>query len=171
MLSKKILSYKTKALVKKSKVARNSVSYEQAKSIGIVFTIDDLAKHETIKQLVRRLEKDGKKVQALAFLPKGKENFEFLFDFFTDKDVTMWGNFTADQVHSFVEKPFDYLFYLDQKSNPLITNILAMSKAKCRIGKFNEVNNQLCELMIQTQNGSSIQHLAEEMYKYTKILS
>ncbi|MBL6448947.1 hypothetical protein JMN32_21735 [Fulvivirga sp. 29W222] len=171
MLSKKIISYKTKALVKKSKVARNNISYEQAKSIGIIFTIDDLAKHETIKQLVSKLEKDGKKVQVLAFLPKGKENFEFLFDFFTDKDVSIWGKFTSEQVHNFVEKPFDYLFYLDNKSNPLMTNILAMSKAKCRVGKFNEVNNQLCELMIQPQNGSSIQHLADEMYRYTKILS
>lgn len=170
MLSKKILSYKTKALVKSSKISRSSISYDQAKSIGIIFSVEDLAKHETIKKLKKQLEKDGKTVQVLAFLPRGKENFEFLFDFFTIKDITLWGNFTAEQVISFANKSFDYLFYADESYNPMIGNILAMSKAKCRVGKFNKTNNQFCELMIQTQNGS-IQHLVDEMYRYTKILS
>lgn len=149
---------------------RSSTSYDQAKSIGIIFSTDDLKKHETVKKFVKRLERDGKKVHVLSFLPKGKENFEFLFDFFTEKDVSFWGNFTAELVINFANKPFDYLFYLDVDSNLLIKNILAMSKAKCRVGKFDEENNAFFELMIQTHNGST-EYLVDEMYKYTKILS
>lgn len=170
MLNKKILSYKTRSLVTNNKVARRSISYGEARSIGIIFTIEDMKKHETIKRFIKQLEKDGKKIQVLAFLPKGRQNFEFLFDFFTVKDISFWGNFTANQVMEFAQKPFDFLFYLDTETNPLIKNILAMSKAKCRIGKFDQENNAVCELMIQASNGST-QELANEMYRYTKLLS
>lgn len=170
MLNKKILAYKTRSLVKNSKVARKSISYNDARSIGIIFTTDDLKKHETVKKFVKQLQKDGKKVQVLSFLPKGKQNHEFLFDFFTIKDVTFWGSFTANQVADFTKKPFDFLYYLDTDNNPLIKNILALSNAKCRIGKFSEENNPVCELMIQTSDEST-QELANEMYRYTKLLS
>lgn len=170
MLNTKILSYKTRALVKHSKVARGSISYDKAKSIGVIFSIDDQSKHETIKKFINQLHKDGKKVQVLAFLPKGKDNFEFMYDFFTLKDISMWGNFTADQVTNFANQPFDYLFYIDDTSHPVIRNILAMSNAKCRVGKFIDDNSAFCELMIRTENGS-IQNLVNEMYRYTKILS
>ncbi|ELR71489.1 hypothetical protein C900_02552 [Fulvivirga imtechensis AK7] len=170
MLNKKILSYKTRSLVTNNTVVRRSISYSEARSIGIIFSIEDLKKHETIKKFIKQLEKDGKKTQVLAFLPKGHQNFEFLFDFFTVKDISFWGNFTASQVMEFAQKPFDFLFYMDTVSNPLIKNILAMSKARCRIGKFDDENSAVCELMIQTTNGST-QELASEMYRYTKLLS
>jgi len=169
MLSKKILSYKTKSIAKKSTVIRSSMAYDTAETIGIVFSIDDIHKHEAIKSFIQNLEGDGKKVEVIAFLPKKKENHEFLFDFFTTKDISFWGNFTSDKVVDFASKPFDYLFYIDLESSPLIRNILAMSKAKCRVGKFSEENEPFCEMMIQTSN--NIPGLVDEMYKYTKILS
>lgn len=170
MLNKKLLSYKTKTLAKQNKVHHMSTSYDQVESIGIIFSITDHDKHEVVKKFIKKLERDGKKVEVLAFLPEGGENFDFVFDFFTVKDVTFWGNFTSPQVLDFASKPFDYLFYLDDSaSNPLIRNILAMSKAKCRIAKYAEENNPFCEMMIQTTNG--VQQLADDMYKYTKILS
>lgn len=169
MVNKKLLAYKTKSIAKKSTVLRASMSYRSAETIGIIFTIDDKAKHETIKQLIHQLENDGKKVEVLAYLPKKKDNHEFLFEYFTAKDVSFWGNINADHVNKFANRPFDYLFYLDLQSNPFIRNILAMSKAKCRVGKFNVENEPYCEMMIETAN--DIKSLADEMYKYTKILS
>lgn len=169
MLNKKLLAYKTRSIAKKSTVARGSMSYQSAETIGILFSIDDKTKHETIKQLVHQLENDNKKVEVLAFLPKKKDNHEFLFEYFTAKDVSFWGNIDADNVNKFASKPFDYLFYLDIDSNPFIRNILASSKAKCRVGKFHPENEPYCEMMIETSN--NIKSLANEMYKYTKILS
>lgn len=170
MLNKKLLAYKTRSLIKKSQTVRRSVSYAQAKNVGIIFSIDDLKKHDAIKKLIKQLEQDGKEVHTLAYLPNGHQNFEFMFDFFTSEDVTFWGNFTARQVHDFTERSFDYLFYPDEISNPLIRTILAMSNARCRIGKYDELNSQFCELMIRMQN-DSIRELVDNMYKYTKILS
>lgn len=169
MLTKKLLLYKTKSIAKKSKVVRTSMAYSSAETIGLVFSIDDIQKHEVIKSFIQNLENDNKKVEALAFLPKKKENHEFLFDFFTNKDLNFWGSITSELVDNFTKKTFDYLFYIDLESNPIIRNILAKSKAKCRVGKFSTENEPYCEFMIQTEN--NIKSLVDEMYKYTKILS
>ncbi len=169
MVNKTLLSYKTKSFVKKNTAQRSSMAYNSAETIGIVFSIDDEQKHDSIKRFIHLLENDGKKVEVLAYLPKKKDNHEFLFDFFTVKDLNFWGSFTSQKVEQFAAKTFDYLFYIDIDSNAFIRNILAMSKAKCRVGKFNQENEPFCEMMIQTAN--DINSLVDEMYKYTKILS
>ena len=91
-----------------------------------------------------------------------------MFDFFTLKDLTFWGKIESPDADKFIETPFDYLYCIDNVSNPLILNVLARSKARCRIGKFSKKDNPFFELMIE-QNGT-IKNLIENMYKYTKQL-
>ncbi len=170
MLNKKFLALKTRSYLKKNEVRRANLAYNQAKSVGIIFSIQDLKKHESIKKFKKILEADGKLVKVLGYLPKGPQNFEFMFDFFTVNEVNFWGKFESDVVAKFASEPFDYLFYLDKDSNALIHNILAMSKAKCRIGSYQEQNAHYCEMMVQAPNGS-LQGLVDEMYKYTKLFT
>ncbi len=170
MLNKKLLSLKTRSYLKKNAVKRANLAYETAKTVGIIFTIEDLKKHNLIKGFINNLENDGKNVSVLAYLPKGMQNFEFKFDFFTLNELTFWGKFESEVIQNFVEQSFDYLFYIDNTSNPLIRNILAMSKAKCRIGSYDEENARFCEMMVQGKEKST-QSLLTEMYKYTQLLS
>lgn len=170
MLNKKLLSLKTRSYLKKNAVKRANLAYETAKTVGIIFTIEDLKKHNLIKGFINNLENDGKNVSILAYLPKGMQNFEFKFDFFTVNELTFWGKFESEVIQNFVEQSFDYLFYIDNTSNPLIRNILAMSKAKCRIGSYDEENARFCEMMVQGKERST-QSLLTEMYKYTQLLT
>jgi hypothetical protein len=162
------LKMRTETALKKNKTAHANIPYKQAISMGIIFTVEDKQKHETVKEFIHLLERDGKKVQVLEFLPEKKNNHEFKFDFFTIKDLSFWGNVTAANALKFAETPFDYLFYLDKESNPLILHLLARGKARCRVGKFIESENPFFELMIE-QNGSN-KELMETMYNYTRQL-
>ncbi|MEQ8925117.1 MAG: hypothetical protein RLO81_04850 [Fulvivirga sp.] len=171
MLSKKLLTHKAKGFVKKNQAPRSSMNYNQVNDIGILFSINSVQKHEQIKHLIKTLENDGKKVEVLAFLPKNQENHEFLFDFFTAKEITFWGNIESDKVKSFINKSFDYLFYIDEESNLILRNILAQSKAKCRVAKYDEENALYSEMMVQVPKDGGIKKLIEEMYRYTKLLS
>ena len=171
MLSKKILKYKAKGYLKKNLVPRQSMSYNKVHDVGIIFSIDSKEKHEIIKSFAKKLEEDGKNVFVLAFLPHKKENHEFLYDFFTEKDISFWGKFNSEYVTKFANKSFDYLFYIDEESNLLLQSILAMSKAKCRIAKFDESNEKFCEMMVRVPGKGQLKKLTEEMYRYTKILS
>src|SRR5688572_8415506 len=132
------LKIRTNSHLKKNKTVRASVPYKEAVSCGILFSVEDKAKHDAIKDFMHKLEHDGKKVQVMSFLPNKKENYEFMFDFFTMKEVSILGQITSHIAVKFSQTPFDYLFCIDAEPNVLVLNLLARSKAKCRVGKFGD---------------------------------
>lgn len=168
MFKLNFLKMRTRSALRNNKSLRASIPYQQAQSIGIIFTVEDKQKHDDIKAFIHQLEHDGKKVKVLEFLPKKKENYEFLFDFFTIEDLSFWGSIKSDAATRFSETPFDFLFNIDTTPHPLILGLLARSKAHCRVGKFNEPESPYFEFMIE-QNGTT-KGLIDTMYKYTKQL-
>ena len=170
MIKDTFVKYRTSSQLKRNKSVRKSVAYEQAGKVGIVYTAEDLKKHDVVKELVKKFENDGKKVDVLSFLPKDIQNFEFRFAFFTAKDINLFGSVKSEEVRSFTEKHFNYLLYLDFESDPLLRYVLAMSKAECRVGNFEEVNRPFCDLMVAPQQ-PNYKSLAHEMFKYIRILT
>lgn len=168
MFKMKFLKWRTETALRKNKDQRGSVPFKHAKNVGIIFSVEDKQKHNDIKEFIHLLEREGKSVKVLEFLPKKKENYEFLFDYFTNEDLNFWGNISSHQAETFMNTPFDYLFYIDKQSNPLVLNLLARSKAKCRIGKFAEQESDFFELMIETQG--TTKGLIDNMYRYTSQL-
>lgn len=164
----KLLRYKTRSYLKNNKTLRYSEAYQKAVSIGLIFTVEDRQKHDLIKNLIRKFEHDGKKVKALAFLPPDQENYEFLFDFFTYREISFWGNITATSALQFADTPFDFLIYLDAHPNDLILNLVAKSKAKCRIGKFWKEGEPFFEMMIESHGDT--RSLIEDVYRYIAAL-
>jgi hypothetical protein len=162
------LKYKTKSSLKSNETLHSSLPYKQANLIGILFTVEDKTKHEDIKDFVKRLENDGKQVKVMTFLPKNRENYEFLYDFFTDKDLNFWGSITSEAANRFTNIPFDFLFYIDTTPNPFLLNIIARSKAKCRVGKYFEEGQSFFEFLIEEKNGTKT--LINSIYQYTSTL-
>lgn len=162
------LKWRTQSALRKNKSLRASTPYRKANLIGIIFSVEDRQKHDDVKEFIRQLEMEGKQVKVLEFLPKKKDNYEFLFDFFTIQDLSFLGQIKNTQAEKFCDTPFDYLFYIDQQPNPLILNMLARSRAHCRVGKHQEGNEPYFELMI-AGNGTP-KGLIDSMHKYTKQL-
>ncbi len=159
---------RTQRALKSNKSLRANIPYKQAQSIGILFSVEDKQKHLDIKEFIHQLEQDGKKVQVLEFLPVKKENYEFMFDFFTVKDLSFFGKINSAAAEKFSQTSFDYLFYIDRELNPLALHLLAVSKARCRVGRFSENDNAFFEMMIE-QTGTT-KGLIDTMYQYTKKL-
>lgn len=159
------LKFKTKSLLKKNKSLRSNLPYQQAKTVGVIFSVEDKQKHFVVKEFIKKLELDGKMVQVLEFLPAKHENYEFKFDFFTDKDLSFWGNITSSPALQFADAPFDFLYYIDLTPNLLVLHLLARSKAKCRVGKFFDEGQNYLDLMIETVANN--QALVDGMYKYS----
>ena len=159
------LKIRTNNQLKKNKSQRASTPYTQAQTVGILFSVEDKQKHDHIKEFIHKLEHDGKKVQVLEYLPNKKENYEFMFDFFTLKEVSFWGNIESEKTLKFSDTSFDYLFCLDTELNPMLSYLLARSKSKCRVGKFNEGDKPFFEFMIDS-NGTT-KALIDGIYKYT----
>lgn len=162
------LRWRTEKALLKNKSLRASTPYKRSNLVGVIFSVEDRQKHDDVKEFVRHLEQDGKQVKVLEFLPKKKDNYEFLFDFFTIEDLSFWGTINNPQAQKFSETPFDYVFYIDQEPNPLVLNVLANSRAHCRVGRHVEGYEPFFEFMI-AGNGTP-KGLIDNMYKYTKQL-
>ncbi len=168
MFKNKFLSLSTKLFLKKNKVSRTTTGYRMAKNIGIVFTVEGLDKHKAIKAFVKELENEGKNVEVMSYLGKGKDNYEFLFNFISYSDINIWGKIKNEDALKFSEKKFDYLFNIDHIRNRIIENILARSKAKCRIGVYVENNDAFYELMVNSKDNDNPRELIQIMHHYAK---
>ncbi|MEP6737841.1 MAG: hypothetical protein ABJA70_20115 [Chryseolinea sp.] len=151
-------------LLLKTKSQRGSVSYNDARTIGILFTVEDKVKHEAVKEFIKKFETDGKQVKVIEFLPSDKQNYEFKFDFFTENELSFWGKITSADAMKFVEQPFDFLFYLDTEPNPMLLHLLARSKAKCRVGRVWDNSDQYFEFMLNSD--PNIKSLVETIRRY-----
>jgi hypothetical protein len=162
------LPHNTRNQLRKNKALRSSTTFKKAQQVGILFTVEDRSKHDIVKEFIKKIETEGKVVKVLAFLPEKKENFEFLFDYFTSKDISFWGSLTSHDALAFSNLPFDFLYCLDEEPNAIVLNLLARSKAKCRVGKYKTGNEDFFELMIVSRNGTKT--LIEGELRYSKEL-
>lgn len=159
-----LLKLRTERLLRSQNGIHASVSYETSRQIGVLFSVEDKAKHDIVKEFIKKFEQDGKQVKVMEYLPPNKQNFEFKFDFFTENDISVWGNITSAGALKFADTAFDYLFYLDTEPNPLMVHLLARSKAKCRVGRQWENGISYFEFMVQS--GPKIKELADTMHRY-----
>lgn len=165
-LKKLFVDYRTRSEIKK-KHKKPFTGFEKAKRIGILFTVEDKEKHETIKELIKDLEKNNKKVTTLTFLPKGKENYDFLFDYFTAKEFDFSGKIKSAAAIDFITEPFDFLFYLDLQPNLYTKYILSASKAKCRAGIYHEELERSLEFMFKEKDQQSdLKDIINNLYYY-----
>ena len=162
-----IIQHKTKIIGKKNMPLRKNISFAMATTIGVLFTIEDIGKHTAVKNFVNDLKHENKEIDILAFLPKGKDNHEFLFKFFTGKDFDILGRVKNPHVEEFINKPFDFLFCLDFAANLFIKNVLARSKAKCRVGNYSDTNQSQLELLVKPR-AKKFEMLNTDLLHYAK---
>ncbi len=166
MILGQALSYKTNRFLKKNHAIRASVPYAQAKHIGIIFSNDTPEKTTLAEQLKSQLQADDKQVKVLAY-DKNVQVQHLPFEAFSNNDLNFWGNFTKQSINKFSDTPFDFLFCLDNNPSDVIKNLLAKSKAKCRVGVCDnfEYYQNTFELIVQTAKDSNI---IDSVYSYAK---
>lgn len=173
VLGKNLVPLQTQWLIRKDRKLnhRGPVNYKDADWIGILYSVEDRAKHDAITDFVERLRDENKKVEVMTFLGKNKDNYDFKYDFFSAEHISLLGTIKAHNVREFVQKKLDLLFYLDIEQNPYLEPVLVLSQAKCRIGRLaKDTKNELFELMIKMDT-RSITDLIEQLHSYAKIFS
>lgn len=166
MVLSQALIYKTKRFLKSNLGFRVSVPYVDAKSIGIIFSNNTPDKAKLAEQLKSLLNADDKKIKVLAY-DRNVQVKHLPFESFSKKDLSFWGSFTNQSVDNFANISFDFLICLDHNPGDIIRNLLAKSKAKCRVGICDdyETYHKLFEMIIQSSNENNI---VDSVYSYTK---
>jgi len=166
MIGKYILSLRTSRALKSNQAIRIAEGYRNATSIGVLFSYQGHHHFEQSMELVEKMEGDGKTVDTITFVHDHKKS-DYNFTSFCEKDLNVSGNWNNVMVEKFKESPYDYLVCLDQAVNKFTKNILASSKAKCRVGSFKEGQSDFFELMIHTEN-ADYQRFLDQVYHYIK---
>ncbi|MCV9385681.1 DUF6913 domain-containing protein [Reichenbachiella ulvae] len=168
MIGKYLVKLKTRfALRKKSE--RGSKAYQDAKRFGILYTYSTEKNHKLVYEWIEELTQEGKSVQVITFIPKTKKKDNFDYPFFSERHLKSNGKWSLEIVEDFKEAPFDYLLSLDKGLDKYTMNILATSKAKCRVGLYAEGVSQYFEMMINHEKGD-FRALLSEVHHYLKEL-
>lgn len=173
MIKHKILSYKVKRGQRKIDFLHQAYPYNKLKKVGVIFSFDDLKKHEAVKKFIKTLKADGIEVTALAYKPKDTQNFEFYFDFFEEKDFGFFGKIENPYFLSFLNQKLEYLFCLDETLNLYMQYLLVHSKTDARIGAYQptEAEASFFELMIKPRESGDTNILTEEIIHYVRKIS
>jgi len=167
MLGKLLLPFQTSRALKNNDAIRISECYSRAQKIGILLTYNGEEDKILVDTLMDNIERDGKEITLLIYVPKVEKGKAFNYPNFTVKDLEYSGNFENKKLEDFVNTPFDYLLNLDIEGNDAIEYVLASSKAKCRVGNYKEHKEEFYELMIDSK-GESYEAFLVQVYHYIK---
>lgn len=170
MLRKYLAAYRSRLAIKNNLVVRINPSFREAKNIGILFTWEDVKKIETIQHFINELKIAGKKSSVLCFLEKADEIPSRTYNFFSPVDFNYFGSARSDKVLQFINQEFDFLYHLDTFQNVYIEYILAHTKARCRVSRFDLDKKDFYDFMIKIGEHEGIEQLCRHVFHYTKSL-
>ena len=105
---------------------KKNMNLDRAKSIGILFDANDLAKRKSILQYATQLKKIGKKVKLLGFIDIADQDAQFSFSFFSKKEIS-WANCPkGEQVTAFLANSYDLFININPSPN-LISDFIAVA--------------------------------------------
>ncbi|MDJ1473261.1 hypothetical protein QNI19_32385 [Cytophagaceae bacterium DM2B3-1] len=166
------LKRKTDQLIRKGRLQEAvMVPIPEVKDIGILF-LEEEGQHQALNQFVEGLMKDHKRVRALTFFENYHSNpYQFKFDFFTKKEISLFGDIQNEKVSQFIDFRFDYLFCVSRQVFLPFEYILMQSHAKFRVGFHEEGKEYLFDLMVEPPQDASLQTLLAQLYEYTQKIS
>ncbi len=169
----KLLALYTQRLTKARRVTRANVGFEQAQTIGILYSGNSPKKQETVHQLSTQLKQQGKRVMTLCYLTNPQQMTNSAAPTITLRDIQFWGKITYAKAKTFVDTPFDYLYHVDWDGHPALDYLLAKSKAKCRVGHYAAARAGLFEMMVslaKQPDSCELTDLTTQMLHYTQLL-
>ncbi|MBP7168154.1 MAG: hypothetical protein KBB64_10845 [Bacteroidia bacterium] len=149
------------------------ITFNDAKSIGILYDSTNEKDFELIRKYVKDIrENHHKEVLALGYYDQ-KELPAMRFaklglDFFTRKDLNWYYKPIAPVVKNFVQKDFDILIDLHTGNSITFRYIVASSKARFKIGKYDRFSTPFYDFMISIQENTGQQQFIDQINHYLK---
>ncbi|MCP4457285.1 MAG: hypothetical protein GY816_04545 [Cytophagales bacterium] len=160
MIKKIFLNHLSK---KKAKTENESVSFQQARSIGILTTYDS---SELNWKVVSNLEGEGKNTRVISFVNNPIKGETYPAHTFTSKDVSLIGNILSYELLYFCKQKYDFLLCLDTTGSNFIKYILAKTEATHKIGLYDPSLEGILDMMIKPTTENPI----VELVRYAKMI-
>jgi hypothetical protein len=148
---------------------------EDARTIGIMYVLNDVPDYEIVEEFVARLQKEHKEVKALGYVRNKNLISRFLpklsYDFFSRKDITWFFKPLHTKVRDFIDRDFDILIDLNLLDFFPLKYISGLSRAKCRVGRYSDENVEFYDLMLEPRQGVSMNEYIEQIHHYLTVIN
>lgn len=151
------------------------VNLSDAEKIGIVYFLENENIYREVSGFVKSLQEKKKKVQAIGLVKDKYLTQSFLpklsYDFIYEKNLNWFGRPSGKYVDEFVRREFDILIDLSNGDSFPVRYIMSRTRAKTKIGFFNEKNKEILDLFIKTDNYSDVKQLIIQIEYYLSIIN
>ena len=114
------------------------ISLRQAKSIGIICTIESEEEYKNIFSFFSKLQSENKTVRLVGYINENTVPFycltQLTADYFCKKDLNWYGKPTMIQVNDFIDIDFDMLIDFSTSAHTPLQLLLQLSQAKFIVG-------------------------------------
>jgi hypothetical protein len=142
-----------------------------AQHIGIIYNATEFISFEIIRNLVKDLTQDSRKITVLGYVDSKKLIDHYLyrkgFDFFSRNDLNWYSRPVASVVDRFIAEPFDILINLSLKDYYPIRYISALSPASFKAGIFSPDEMYLDFMIDIEKEKQTMRSLQSEILKET----
>ncbi len=153
----------------------NRFNFDAIKTIGILFDATNPEDYELIKRYVLYLREHHKRVKALGYfstkqLPE-MANSKLEYDFFSGKELNWFGKPSSVIIQNFINEEYDLLIDLNIKDHFPLKYISALSKAHFKVGKYNEKEMEIYDMMIHSDNTKTFKYFLRQVDTYITMLN
>ncbi|MFO7371379.1 MAG: hypothetical protein R6X09_14045 [Bacteroidales bacterium] len=137
--------------------------------IGIIYNATESVSFEIIRDLVKDLSHEKRKVTVLGYVDSKKliDNYLYRkgFDFFSKNELNWYSKPVSATTDEFIKEPFDLLINLSLEEHYPIQYITALSPAAFKAGKFSP-DDQILDFMIDIEKEKdTMRNLQKEINK------
>lgn len=164
-----------KVEVRKLKREVKIFNLEQAKSIGVVYNASSENDFNRAASLIRHLQSQRKMVKSIGIAPfKLMPHYlptKLSYDYITSNELNWYGKPMGKFIDDFVDYKFDVLIDLNLSGNDSLRYITTLSKAKFKIGLYNEEHKDIYDFMLEGIEPGKVSLFIKELLHYLELFN
>jgi len=159
--------------LKKSYRNPQFINYDKAKTIGVIFNATHQDTYEIARKYIKTLSEKDIIIKALGFVDS-QEILDFYqksiyFEYFSRKNLNWYNKPNNPNTKEFIDTPFDILIDLSLIEDFPIQYIVALSKARFKVGCVKETENYY-DFMIRLDKNHQLQYFIEQLDHYFEMI-
>jgi len=153
----------------------NRFNFDAIKTVGILFDATNPEDFELVKRYIVYLREHKKRVKAIGYFnSKQIPSLAFSkleYDFFSIKDINWFGKPSSIIIQNFINEEYDLLIDLNINDHFPLKYIASLSKANFKVGKFNEKEQEIYDMMIDSDNTKTLKYFLRQIDVYITMLN
>lgn len=152
----------------RKKSSSKKITFENAKTIGLLFDANDLNTRNVVLKYGDSLKKQGKKVKLLGFLENSHETENYTFDYYNLKNIDWAKRVKGEAAESFIKEPFDILITPMLNTTIHCEYIAALSQATLKAGPISEYVDHVFDVMVDIKGKNDLPEFIRQTESFLK---